>query len=61
MFEKYPDILTPMQVCKALSLGRNSVYNLIHSGQLKSITIGRRILVPKLFLIDFIDSYRKTK
>ncbi|NLH80108.1 MAG: helix-turn-helix domain-containing protein [Phyllobacteriaceae bacterium] len=33
--------------CKALSLGRSTIYKLINEGKLKSITIAGRTLIPR--------------
>ena len=54
MFDKYPDVLTVDQVCDALSIGKNTVYQLLKENQIKHIKVGKKFLVPKIFLIDFI-------
>ena len=59
MFEAYHDILTPVEVSKVLGVCKKTVYQLLHDGDLNSIRIGRRILVPKIFLQDYIQKYRK--
>lgn len=41
-------------VMERLGVGRNTVYDLIGSGQLRSVKIGRRRLVSELALRDFI-------
>lgn len=58
MFDSFNDVLTVDDLCKALSLSKNSVYSLLKSGAIKSIRIGKKYLVPKLYLIDFISSNR---
>lgn len=58
MFDTYKDVLTVEQVCSALSMGKNSVYNLLRNGVIKSIKIGKKYLIPKSFLIDFINSFK---
>jgi excisionase family DNA binding protein len=40
---------------RILSVGRSTVYDLIRSGRLRSIKIGRRRLVPRSALDAFID------
>ena len=37
MFEQYPDILTVEEVCEALRMGYNAVYDLLNDGKLKSL------------------------
>ena len=59
MFKEYPDILTVSQVAEALGIGKKSVYTLIREKELGHIRIGRKIIIPKYCLEDFIDSARK--
>lgn len=58
MFEKYPDILTVHQMAEALGVGTNTAYRLIKDGEVRTIHIGRKIIVPKVCLIDFVSSVR---
>ena len=41
MFEDYPDIVTFEDVCKMLSLSRNTVYALLRKKKIKNKKIGR--------------------
>lgn len=61
MFEDYPDVLTVDQVSKALRICDTSTYRLIHSGTIGSCRVGRKFLIPKSCLIDYISSARYTK
>jgi len=54
MFANYPDVVTPNDLRLMLNIGRNSVYNLIRSGQIEVIRIGKKILVPKISVIRFV-------
>ena len=56
MFESAPDILTVKQVTDLLPLGKNSVYALIHDGRIRTVRVGRRLLVPKLAIISFVET-----
>ena len=38
-----------------LGIGRNTAYELIHSGQIRSIRIGRQIRIPREALLEFLD------
>lgn len=60
MFRDYPDILTPAQAAEALHIGRNSVYALLRSHQLGHRRIGRKYIIPKACLIDYVKSARYT-
>ena len=55
MFNDYPDILTVKQVSEMLNIGRNNAYELVRSGMIKGVTIGRQIRVPKDHVISFIN------
>ena len=61
MYEAYPDILTVIQVAQALHIGKNKAYELINSGTINSLRVGRKYLVPKAWLIDFIEESRYNK
>jgi excisionase family DNA binding protein len=48
------DLLTAPQVMARLQLGRSAVYDLLRTGQLASITLGRARRIPTRNLADFI-------
>ncbi|MFJ7421583.1 helix-turn-helix domain-containing protein [Streptomyces uncialis] len=48
------DLLTVPQVMARLQLGRSAVYDLLHTGQLASITLCRARRIPTHALADFI-------
>ncbi|MDO0926031.1 helix-turn-helix domain-containing protein [Streptomyces sp. TG1A-8] len=48
------ELLTVPQVMARLQLGRSAVYDLLRSGQLASITLGRARRIPARALTDFI-------
>ena len=56
MFEKYSDIMSVDQMAEALGIGMNSAYALVNNREIYSKRIGRRILIPKACVIDFILS-----
>ena len=58
MFKDYPDVLTVQQAAQALGICEASVYRLIHERTIGSRRIGRKYLVPKVCLIDYINSAR---
>ena len=45
-----PTVLTVVEVAKILRIGKISVYQAIQRGEVPSIRIGRRILIPKFAL-----------
>ena len=55
MFELYPDVLSVAQAAKALSIGKGSMYILLNTGIIKSIRIGSKYVIPKIYLIEFVN------
>lgn len=53
MFDDFPDILTPEEVCDALRLGRNIVYEHLKTGAISSFRQGRIWRIPKQAVINF--------
>ena len=45
---------TPAEVRPLLKLGRDRVYDLLRSGQLRSIRVGRKYLVPADAVAEFL-------
>lgn len=60
MFKEYPDILTVHQLAQALDIGINNAYQLIHSNAIGYKRIGRKIIIPKVCLVDYVNSARYT-
>lgn len=58
MLNKYPDVLTVCQVAEILGVGRNSAYKLVNDNVIGHKKIGKRTLVPKQCLIDYLNSAR---
>lgn len=40
---------------RQLSIGRSSVYEAIKSGELRSVTVGKRRLIPDAAIAEFIE------
>ena len=58
MFKDYPDILSVQEVADALGIGRNTAYRLIKERVIGCKRIGRKIIVPKKCLEDYVLSAR---
>ena len=54
MFEDYPDVLTTEQARTALGIGMNAMYRLLSEKKINHMRVGRKILIPKRFLIDYV-------
>ena len=50
-----PMILRVEDLMPILCIGRNTAYELIRSGQIRSVRIGRQIRVPREALREFLD------
>ncbi len=48
------EILTPEDVMEYLYIGRNAVYKLLNSGELKAFRVGRNWKIPKKALDEYI-------
>ena len=55
MFEQYPDTLTVEEVCEALRMGYNAVYDLLNEGKLKAYKNGRVWRITKQALIQYVS------
>lgn len=48
-------IYKPEELIPLLRISRNSVYELLRSGQIRSVKIGKRYLIPKNAIIEFLN------
>lgn len=48
-----------LEAAELLGVGRTTVYGLIGSGELRSVRIGRRHLVPADALDDFVEKLQR--
>lgn len=54
MLEHYDDLLRVEEACEILHIGRNNLYELLRSGELKGFRQGRIWKVPKQAVIVYI-------
>lgn len=54
-FMGIPDVLKIADIQKVLQIGRSTAYQLVKTGKLKNIRIGRSIRIPKRYLMEFIE------
>lgn len=54
MLRRCPDILTPRMVANWSPFGTNHVYDLLHSGELRSFSYCGKYIVAKDDLIDYL-------
>ena len=53
--EQYPDILSPKDLIEILPLGKNRVYELLESNVIKNKKFGRKYIIAKVSVIDFLQ------
>lgn len=54
MFDSYPEVVSVEEIQQMLRIGKNAVYQLLKDGTIKSIKVGKRYVVPKKYIIDFL-------
>lgn len=54
-FDDLPLTLRVEDLMPILGIGRNTAYELVRSGQIKSIRIGRKIRIPKAEVLAFLN------
>ncbi len=52
----YGDILLPKDIMQILHAGRNTVYSYLADGKIRSLRIGNKYKIPKLYLWEFLYS-----
>lgn len=56
--KNYPDVMNVAQLAEALNIGRNSAYELLRLGEIAHRKIGRKYLIPKRCVIDYLNAAR---
>ncbi len=56
IFSDYPDVVRIEEIQSMLNIGRNSVYELLKQGLIKSIKIGKKYIIPKQSVINFVNT-----
>ena len=54
MLENYNDVLTPKNLYEILPVGRNTIYKLLDEKKIFSIRMGKKYLIPKEAVIDYL-------
>ena len=55
--DELPLVMSVPQLAKLLGIGRNAAYDIVNSGGIRSIKIGRTIRIPKSAVIEFIEHH----
>lgn len=54
IFSKYNDVVTVEDVMEMLHLGRVTVYSLLKSGRIHTLRVGKKYVIPKKSVIDYL-------
>jgi excisionase family DNA binding protein len=54
-------LLSPVEAAKRLGIGRSTLYLLLARGELESVHVGARRLIPADALLDFVERLRRPK
>lgn len=54
IFAEYPDVVSAKELQTMLHIGRNTAYSLLKSGAVSSIRIGRKYIIPKASVEEFL-------
>ncbi len=56
LLKDYPDVLTIYHLCEILHIGRQTVYQLLQDEAIKHVRVGRKYIIPKTSLINFLQT-----
>lgn len=56
MYDTYPEVLSVNEACEILSIGRNNLYTLLQTKQLKAFRNGRVWKIPKQAVFEYIQN-----
>ncbi len=60
-FDELPVTLRVEDLTAILDIGRNTAYELVRSGQIRSVRVGRQIRIPKEAVQEFFQRQRDLK
>ena len=58
--DELPLVLRVEDLMPILDIGRNTAYELVRSGQIRSIKVGRQIRVPRDAVVEFLQGRMKS-
>ena len=56
IFKDYPDIVEISQLMEMLNISKYSAYKLVTENKIKHLVIGRKYRIPKIYVIEYINS-----
>ncbi len=58
IFSDYPDVVDINDLTHMLNIGKNKAYELVNSNTIQSIKIGRKHIIPKFRVIEFLQNVK---
>lgn len=55
--ESLPLVLSVMDLAEVLQIGRNTAYQLVNSGRIRVIRVGKCIRIPQSALLEYLNSH----
>lgn len=59
MLSQYVSVFTVTELQEILSIGRNTAYQLLRSGTIPSIRVGKEYRIPKDAVIHYLSQWKK--
>ena len=60
MFPGYPDVVNVEQLGEMLGgVSDKTVYRLLKSGKIKSLYVGKRYRIPKLYVMEYLTNLKQ--
>ncbi|MGN0106706.1 MAG: helix-turn-helix domain-containing protein [Hominilimicola sp.] len=56
MLENCKDVLTVRETKEILRVGFNKIYELLRNGDIKSLRVGNKIIIPKSAVIEYLQT-----
>lgn len=56
MLENYRDVLTVKELKEVLRIGFNRAYDLLKNGDIKSLRVGNKIIIPKTAVLEYLSN-----
>ncbi len=61
VFKEYPDVVNMEQMCEMLGgMSSKTAYRLLRSGSIKSLLVGRRYRIPKVYILEYLQIIQKS-
>lgn len=61
MLDQYDAVLTVANLQEILGIGRNTVYELLSSGTIPALRIGKQWRIPKDAVLHYLGQWKKQK